>query len=295
MIDKIITKPNLFIPGFPKSGTSSLHTMLIQHIEISGGKKKEPHTYSWDNRYKERFSFFKQEYKNLKAKYILDSSTTYMVSSNALDRIMEDSPKAKFIIMARDPVDRIISHYNWLSSLGYVNKLFIHEIKEFANVKFEYKKVYGGNYKAYVDFSKYGEHLERMLCKIPNDQLFFLTFEDFINNSEMKMLELGNFLELDLSAINIKKVNQTMALKDFDNIIKTKKTKWIHKFKIDLVRILQGKERRIWGLKVKNPIINKVTRKDVQDFLYPMLEEDFKKIKSMGFNVDSWKTNEFFK
>lgn len=288
-------KPNLFIPGFPKSGTSSLHTMLIQHSEISGGIRKEPHTYSWDNRYKNRFSFFNEVYKNLKTKYILESSTTYMVSGNALDRIMEDTPEAKFIIIARDPIDRIISHYNWLSNLGYVNKLFEDEIKKHSNEKFNYKKHYGGNYKAYIDFSKYGEHLERMFHKIPENQLFFLTFEDFINNWEMKMLELSNFLDIDLSEINIRKDNPTKPANDFDKIIKSKETKWIQKLKIDLVRKLKGKEKKIRGLKVKNPIINQVTRKDVQDFLYPILEEDFKKLKSLGFNVESWKTNKFFK
>ena len=53
--------PNLIIPGFPKSGTTSLHNILCQHKDITGvpiqgenGFRKEPHTYTFDLRYTKR-------------------------------------------------------------------------------------------------------------------------------------------------------------------------------------------------------------------------------------------------
>ena len=40
--------PNLFIPGFPKSGTSSLWAWLRQHPEIEFTKDKSPHYFDAD-------------------------------------------------------------------------------------------------------------------------------------------------------------------------------------------------------------------------------------------------------
>ena len=42
-MDKINTKPNLFIVGAAKSGTTSLHNYLKQHPQIYMSAHKEPH------------------------------------------------------------------------------------------------------------------------------------------------------------------------------------------------------------------------------------------------------------
>ena len=47
-------KPNLFIPGAAKSGTTSLHNLLNQHPEICMSSVKEPGY--WKN---EKFKDFK--------------------------------------------------------------------------------------------------------------------------------------------------------------------------------------------------------------------------------------------
>ena len=204
-------KPNLFIPGFAKSGTSSLHSMLLQHPEISGGISKEPHTYSWDFLYKKRFSFFKEAYENCNSKFILESSTSYLPSKYAIERIIKDTPEARFIVIARDPIDRIVSHYNWLSKKGLVNKKFREEILAHAGEKFNYKIHYAGNFKAYLDFSKYGEQLQQLHAAVPQDQILFLTFEEVFKNWERVFPRIGKFIDLNLSAIEIKKENTTKA------------------------------------------------------------------------------------
>jgi len=43
-----IKKPNFFIVGFAKSGTSALHFLLSQHPDIYMSSVKEPHYFSKD-------------------------------------------------------------------------------------------------------------------------------------------------------------------------------------------------------------------------------------------------------
>ena len=49
-------KPDFFIPGFAKSGTSSLHDLLNTHPDISMSKVKEP--VYWNNKSFDIFNDF---------------------------------------------------------------------------------------------------------------------------------------------------------------------------------------------------------------------------------------------
>ncbi len=278
-------KPNLFIPGFAKSGTSSLHTMLTTHPQIAEEESKEPHTYTWDNRYRHRESFFKKNFDRKDSTYLLDSSTSYMISKYAIDRIIKDTPDAKFIIIARDPIDRIISHYNWLCRLGYVEKKFEEEIKDDVNEKFNFRRHYNGNYKFYVEYSKYGEQYEYLKSIVPEHQILFLIFEDVFSNWSEQSVNIGSFLGLELDKIEVRKENKTNS----ERIIHKNKSDW--SFKNKLIReysILRGRPR---SLKIKNPIKTSIERFEVENIIFPYLKEDLLKLKSLNIDVSSWQTN----
>ena len=49
-----LVKPNLFIPGAAKSGTSSLHNYLNKHPDIFMSESKEPHFFSHTTKYSSR-------------------------------------------------------------------------------------------------------------------------------------------------------------------------------------------------------------------------------------------------
>ena len=278
-------KPNLFIPGFAKSGTSSLHSMLLQHPEISGGKAKEPHTYSWDFLYKKRFSFFKKAYADCNSKYILESSTSYLPSRNAVNRIIKDTPEAKFIVIARDPVDRIVSHYNWLSKKGLVDKQFNEEIKAHSREKFDYRIHYAGNFKAYIDFSKYGEQMQHLHSVVPQDQILFLTFEEVFKNWESVSPRIGEFLNLDLRTVGIKKENITQEKRVAKKLSFFKRLLERVKYEI---RVLKGYPRTKL---VRNPIDVSVTREQSENLLLPLLEGDYHLLEQFNYDLSHWKTN----
>ena len=116
-------KPNLFIVGQPKSGTTALHQFLGQHPEIFMSSIKEPHFFcsdfhlESDRAYgKQRFFDFRNESAYLQifakaegAEIAGESSTNYLYSQVAAEKIYNFNPDAKIIIILREPAKFLYS------------------------------------------------------------------------------------------------------------------------------------------------------------------------------------------
>ena len=133
--------PYFFIAGFPKSATSSLDDALRRHSKIVGPRGKEPH---WWTRMPLQFSIF--NYLKLSVlRYLMnflskrvegevdaityDGSQSTLWDSNffvhhqdycampaVLSRVL---PNAKFIVLMRNPVTRLYSHYLYSCTRSY--------------------------------------------------------------------------------------------------------------------------------------------------------------------------------
>lgn len=120
-----IKKPNFFIIGAPKCGTTSLYHYLKEHPNIFLSEIKEPDYFATDlNRsIKDREEYMKlfEGADNYKA--IGEASTTYLYSDEAIENILEFNPEAKFIVMTRDPVEMFHSlHSQNLNNLNEIIK-----------------------------------------------------------------------------------------------------------------------------------------------------------------------------
>lgn len=208
--------PNLIVPGFPKSGTSSLHEYLNQHPEICMSDSKEPHIYSKDEYFNRRkdvnFSVsFAQLFSHNTAQYLGESSTSYMISHKAPKRICEDDPNVKFILLCRDPIERIISHYNWLSSHGINVKPFKQELEEWDGKPFDIEAPFGAiGYKNYIEHSLYGEQIERYFNIFDPKQFLILSSNELKHQPLETMNRCFDFLGLErLENMDFAKKNKT--------------------------------------------------------------------------------------
>jgi hypothetical protein len=118
-------KPNLFIVGSMKCGTTALYNFLTRHPKISGSTPKEPHFFTMNLNKGEAWyrSLFKQDPA---AQFFLEASPTYFDKAWNEDiprRIQRFNPKAKIIIMIRDPLIRAISHFYHLRSRNCIAEL----------------------------------------------------------------------------------------------------------------------------------------------------------------------------
>ena len=107
-------KPNLFIIGAPKSGTTSLAYELSSHPSVFCGVKEPryfdaPTFYDFESDFpiKSLDEYLKlyESSKSRHAEYSIDASVFNMYSRESLQKILDLSPNAKFIVCLRDPLD----------------------------------------------------------------------------------------------------------------------------------------------------------------------------------------------
>lgn len=106
-------RPNFFIVGAPKTGTSALYTYLREHPHIFMPLEKEPF-YFLDEDSGMRVVHTEEQYLKLFAPAHYDQhhaigegSTLYLESASALRRIHAFNPEAKIIAILRNPVELI--------------------------------------------------------------------------------------------------------------------------------------------------------------------------------------------
>ncbi len=162
IIDK---KPNLFLVGAPKCGTTSLYYALKEHAHVFVPKIKEPNYFtakllnSKTNYYK---SSLKIEYEANYLKiyneskneiYRLDASVSYFSRPMIAENIKRFSENAKVIIMVRNPIERLISHYLMDKRLGLVKDNLPRILKDTGQEYSEYKYNYlvNGQYKKHIE------------------------------------------------------------------------------------------------------------------------------------------------
>lgn len=133
-VDNSCCRPNFFLIGAAKCGTTSVAGYLDQHPEVFVSKPKEPNFFSFEPNSKPsccgpvdeevlyelllKYSVTSPEaYAALYSAAegtpaIGEASVRYLYESQTAARIAEYSPTAKLIVMLRDPVDRLHSHYH---------------------------------------------------------------------------------------------------------------------------------------------------------------------------------------
>ncbi len=109
-------KPNFFIIGAPKSGTTALSEYLRAHPQVFFSEPKEVQYFAED--FKGRFITTEKDYLKLfresnphKHLAIGEGSAIYLFSDVAVPKILEFQPDAKFIVMLRNPVNLVQSFH----------------------------------------------------------------------------------------------------------------------------------------------------------------------------------------
>lgn len=104
-------KPNLFIVGAPKSGTTALYYYLRAHPQIFLPERKEPVFFCRDlyarNRTPGTLADYLRIYETADSQclWVGEASTIYLYSQVAIQNIHEFNPQARIICCFRNPVD----------------------------------------------------------------------------------------------------------------------------------------------------------------------------------------------
>lgn len=203
-------RPNLFVIGAAKSGTTSLHEYLDGHPQIFMSPLKEPGFFSPDAppprkryAYTDSLDHYLTLFDEARDELLVgESSTYYLFSRKAPSLVHEFEPRSKIVAMLRNPVDMARSMHGHRFAHGN------EPLDEFAAaLDADSAEDRGGPERrsvieregTYLERARYGDQLERWLAVFPREQVRVIVFEDFIASPVDEFQKLLEFLGVEPS------------------------------------------------------------------------------------------------
>ncbi|MDE3180644.1 MAG: sulfotransferase [Acidobacteriota bacterium] len=188
-------RPNLFIVGAPRCGTTSMWSYLGSHPEIFMSKQKEPHFFCLDLKFADSPEPPLEEYLRHFApasgqKKVGEASPDYLLSAVAPRAIKEFSPAAQIIIMLRNPLDVMHSLHSETFNTG-------EPIADFEAALEADTRRTGRQLIGYRQFTDYPEQVQRYLDTFGRDNVHIVIFDDLKENSARVYRAVLGFLGVD--------------------------------------------------------------------------------------------------
>ena len=195
-------KVNTFIVGAPKTGTTSLYYYLNQHTNVCMSSIKEPNFFSSKEVnslfYKSQIVDDINEYHKLfsqnKKQIIGEASVSYLFFNEVPNRIYKYNPKAKIIILLRNPIERALSHYLMDFRLGFCSENFEDIIAQ--------PEIFPQYYQQYLELGNYFLQLKRYLNVFNENQLSIVFYDDLKSDSQKVMKHIFSFLEIEFQDLD---------------------------------------------------------------------------------------------
>lgn len=194
-------KPNFFIIGAPKCGTTSLADWLSEHPQIYMPPIKEPMFFNSD--FGEQGISNLQEYESLfelagdKHVAVGEASTFYLNSEVAISKILDYSPDSKFIVLLRKPSDMVISLHAQVCR-GLENQ------RDFSKAwQLQYDRSKGKNLPPFVKYPelyqygercKVGTQIKRLFDLVPRERVLVQFLEEIRDSPETHFNQVLKFL-----------------------------------------------------------------------------------------------------
>lgn len=199
-------RPNLFIVGAPKSGTSSLYRYLGDHPDIFMTDLKEPHFFGRDlvrvNRPSPDLSRYLSRYTEAEGFQLRgEASTSYLQSRSAPHEIIDLSPDARIIILLRNPVDVMYALHGEHLLSGFEELHDFEEALEAESFRRNGRRQPNRpgmlNLLFYRDVVDYPRHVRRYFKVFGRSSVLVLFFEEFFTKPEHFFKEVLRFLGVD--------------------------------------------------------------------------------------------------
>lgn len=208
-------QPSFLVPGFIKSGTSSLYHYLISHPQILPAVDKE--LFFFRNYFEQGLDWYLSHFPPIPASmnYITGEATPiYITCPSIAKKIFHLFPDIKFIVLLRNPVDRAISCYfhQHKASWGYqaIQDSIAHTLEKIPNLLNNWPELlpessilitYRNYYIDYVFLvslinSLYIYHLKEWLTIFPIEQFLIVKSEDLFGNPSATMKQVYRFLDI---------------------------------------------------------------------------------------------------
>ena len=176
--------------GAPKAGTTWLANVLEDHPEICMSVQKEPDYFSY------KYPGSSEEYyRSLftcegNPRAVGEFSTGYLADPKAASRIANDLPEVKLIVVLRNPVAQIYSHY-W-----HLQRQNFHTWDPDAG-QIAFEEALGRYEHRLIRPAQYADHLERWLSLFGRDRFLIHLFDDLKADPEGVVTATYDFVGVD--------------------------------------------------------------------------------------------------
>ena len=225
-------RPDFFILGAPKCGTTALSEYLRQHPRVFVSTPKEPHYFCDD------FDYYYAPGQRTEEHYLRlfdgaddddlavgEASVWYLYSATAARNIMAFDPAARVIVMVRNPVELVPSLH---SQLRYM----LDETEPDPAVAWDLQEARRRGehlpstarvpeFLQYGEAAKLGAQVRRVLEVVPREQLKVLVFDDLradtgaVYRDTLAFLGVPDDGRTEFPRVNENKVHQSAAVARF--------------------------------------------------------------------------------
>ena len=197
-------KPNFFIIGAPKCGTTSLAAWLGEHPQVYMSNPKEPSYFNSDILFRSTdiLSEYEVIFESVQPSHIAvgEASTSYLYSREAVPNILAYSPNAKFIVMLRKPQEMVVS----LHATECGGREDVRDFETAWRLQSEraqgrrlplFPRCYGE--LQYGERCRIGTQLARVLDRVPRDRVLIIFLEDLRRNPAIEYDRALCFLDVE--------------------------------------------------------------------------------------------------
>ena len=170
-------EPTFLCVGAMKAGTHTWYNMITQHSLVSKNKK-ELHFFNRNENFKKGKDYYISQFND--DKILRGEATPSYLSADIAEKIHSMFPNIKIIIILRNPVDRLISHYKM--------RKYIYNISQDI-LSYVYSQPY------LIENSLYYEAVNRYI-ELFGGNVKIIKFEDFINNQIDTIKDSCEFLDI---------------------------------------------------------------------------------------------------
>lgn len=289
--------PSFFVVGAPRCGTTAVSKALAGNPRISFSKPKEPH-YFLEPRPGMSENELRQQYLSryhheLTADHqaIGDGSVSYLYSPEAIRRVLDFDPRAKFIVLVRNPVEMMRSyHSRMLFQLDEDEEDFAKawelQASRAAGQRIP-KRCRDARLLQYGHLGKLGMHLERLFEVAGRERCHVIVFDDFVKDPRATYLRALEFIGVeDDGQVRFKPKRGTSGFK----------SRWLQQFVMNpppwtfrllaisdarMLKRLKGMRKRIKTLNSRDSKPRQILTEEMRATLREYFAEDVAKLSGL--------------
>jgi len=198
-------RPDFFIVGAPKCGTTSMARYLSDHPQVFMPVAKELHYFGSDLDYRRRRPTTMEYLAAFSgagdAKRVGEASIGYLYSTRAPAEILEFSPHADILIMLRDPVEMVASQHAQEGFMGHEELEDLEAALAAEDDRAAGRRLPSGSTAPYLLrytwLARYADHVERYLEAFGPSRIHITLFDDFRRDTAGAYAGVVRFLGCD--------------------------------------------------------------------------------------------------